>query len=237
LDYLSSYLRVTIFKMDDNNLERGVKLELLSTIERVTRKIAPGRTPSFTEAHVVKALEIISEKEAVGRITLSKKLALGEGVTRTLVRHLKNEGVIEVSKYGIALSEYGKKLFSNLRSKMSEGIEVPNSPLTVGPFNIAVLVRNAAHQVRRGVEQRDTAIKAGALGATTLIFSHSKLTMPSSEEDVFKGISSIHNMLVSKLNPKENDVIIVGSGENKTRAEVGAKMAALELLKSESENK
>jgi len=102
---------------------------------------------------------------------------------------------------------------------------------------MAVLVRNAAHGVRRGVEQRDTAIKAGALGATTLIFSRSKLVMPSTEEEVFKGISSIYDMLVSKLDPKENDVIVVGSGENKKNAEIGAKMAALELLKFESKNK
>jgi len=194
--------------------------------------MAPGRAPSFIEAHVVKALEIIGGG-VVGRIRLSKELGLGEDVTRTLVKHLKNEGIIEVSRNGIVLSEDGKKLFSNLRSKISEGIEVPNSPIAVGPFNIAVLVRNAAHGVKRGIEQRDTTIKAGALGATTLIFSRNKLTMPSSEEDVFKGISSIHDILVSKLNPKENDVIIVGSGENKTSAEIGAKMAALELLKSE----
>jgi len=168
---------------------------------------------------------------------MSKELELGEGTTRTLLKHLKKGGLIEGSRRGITFSEYGKKLFSNLRSKISEGIDVPNSPLTVGPFNIAVLVRDMAHGVRRGVEQRDTAIKAGALGATTLIFSRSKLVMPSSEEDVFKGISSIHDMLVSKLDPKENDVILIGSGENKKLAEIGAKMAALELLKFESENK
>jgi predicted transcriptional regulator len=206
---------------------------LLSTIEKVTRKIAPGRAPSFTAAHVVKALEIIDGEEVVGRIRLSKELELGEGTTRTLVKHLKNEGIIEVSKYGIMLSEYGKKLFSNLRSKISEGIAVPPSLFTVGPFNIAVLVKGKARMVKWGLEQRDTAIKAGALGATTLIFSRNKLTMPSSEEDPFKDMPSIRDMLVSKLNPKENDVIIVGSGENKTSAEIGAKMAALELLKSE----
>ena len=210
---------------------------MLSIIERVTRKIAPGRAPSFNEAQVVKALEIICAHGTVGRVRLSKELELGEGATRTLLKHLKKEGLIEGSRRGITFSEYGKKLFSNLRSKISEGIDVPNSPLTVGPFNIAVLVRNMAHGVRRGVEQRDTAIKAGALGATTLIFSRSKLVMPSSEEDVFKGISSIYDMLVSKLNPKENDVVIVGSGENKPSAEIGAKMAALELLKFESENR
>jgi predicted transcriptional regulator len=213
------------------------KLELLKVIERVASKIAPGRAPSFNEAQVVKALEIIGAYGTVGRVRLSKELELGEGATRTLLKHLKKEGLIEGSRRGITFSEYGKKLFSNLRSKISGGIDVPNSALTVGPFNMAVLVRNAAHGVRRGVEQRDTAIKAGALGATTLIFSRSKLVMPSTEEEVFKGISSIYDMLVSKLDPKENDVIVVGSGENKKNAEIGAKMAALELLKFESKNK
>jgi len=212
-------------------------LELLEVIERVASKIAPGRAPSFNEAQVVKALEIIGAYGTVGRVRLSKELELGEGATRTLLKHLKKEGLIEGSRRGITFSEHGKKLFSNLRSKISEGIEVPNSALTVGPFNMAVLVRDTAHRVRKGVEQRDTAIKAGALGATTLIFSRNKLTMPSSEEDVFKGISSIHDMLVSKLDPKENDVIIIGSGENKTSAEIGAKMAALKLLRFESENR
>ena len=213
------------------------KLELLKVIERVASKIAPGRAPSFNEAQVVKALEIIGAYGNVGRIRLSKELELGEGATRTLLKHLKKEGLIEGSRRGITFSEYGKKLFSNLRSKISGGIDVPNSALTVGPFNMAVLVRDTAHRVRRGVEQRDTAIKAGALGATTLIFSRNELTMPSSEDDAFKGISSIYDMLLSKLDPKENDVIVIGSGENKTSAEIGAKMAALELLKFESENK
>jgi predicted transcriptional regulator len=212
-------------------------LELLEAIERIAGKIAPGRSPSFNEAHVVKALEIIGAYGTLGRIRLSKELALGEGVTRTLVKHLRKEGLIKGSRYGIMFSEYGKKLFSNLRSKISEGIEVPNSPLTVGPFNMAVLVRNVAHGVKRGVEQRDAAIKVGALGATTLIFSRSKLVMPSNDECVFKGISSIHDMLVSKLNPKEDDVIVIGSGESKKSAEIGAKTAALELLEFESENK
>jgi len=206
-------------------------LELLEVIEKVTSKVAPGREPSFTEAHVIKALEIIGGGEAVGRIRLSKELGLGEGETRTLVKHLKNEGIIEVSRSGIVLLEYGEKLFSDLRSRISEEVEVPPSPLTVGPFNVAVLVREAANAVKTGLEQRDTAIKAGALGATTLIFSRKRLTMPSGKgEDIFKGISSTHQMLMSRLDPKENDIIIIGSGENKRLAELGAKMAAFELL-------
>jgi len=207
-------------------------LRLLEFIERVTRKIAPGPAPSFNEAHVVKALEIIGKCGIVGRIRLSKELGLGEGTTRTLLKHLKNEGITQSSRSGISFSEDGKKLFSDLRSKVSEGLEVPSSPLTVGPFNIAILVRDSAQAVGSGMEQRDIAIKSGASGATTLVFSGNKLSMPACVNDISESTSSLHDEIVTKLNPNENDVIIVGCGENRKLAEIGAKMAAIKLLKN-----
>jgi predicted transcriptional regulator len=207
-------------------------LKLLEFIERVTRKIAPGPAPSFNEAHVVKALELIGKYGTVGRIRLSKELGLGEGTTRTLLKHLKNEGITQSSRSGISFSEEGKKLFSDLRSKLSGGVEVPRSPLTVGSFNIAVLVRDAAQAVGSGMEQRDIAIKSGASGATTLVFSGNKLSMPTCEQNVSESMPILHKELVTKLNPNQNDVIIVGSGENRELAEIGAKMAAIKLLKN-----
>jgi predicted transcriptional regulator len=207
-------------------------LKLFDIIERVTRKIAPGPAPAFNEAHVVKALEMIDKYQTVGRIKLSKEMGLGEGTTRTLLKHLKKEGVTQSSRSGISFSEEGKKLFSDLRSQLREGIDVPSSPLTVGAFNIAVLVRNAAQAIGSGMEQRDAAIKSGALGATTLIFSKNKLELPQEEENLCESMPELHNKLVTQLNPKENDVIIVGSGENRDSAEIGAKMAAIKLLKS-----
>jgi predicted transcriptional regulator len=211
-----------------------MKVEALRVIENVASKIAPGRAPSFIGVHVIKALETISAGEGVGRIKLSETLGLGGGAIRTLVRHLRNEGIIEVSRSGIVLSEFGEKVFSDLRSRISEEIEIPKNPLTVGSFNMAVLVRNAAVSVKYGVEQRDAAIKAGALGATTLVFSRNKLTMPRVREDIFQNIQPIYDTLISKLKPRENDVIIIGSANEKRAAEFGAKTATLELLKSEN---
>jgi len=207
-------------------------VEILEIIERVAGKIAPGRSPLFTEAHVLKALEEIGSQKGVGRLKLSKELQLGEGAARTLVKHLKNEGLIEISKSGIAMSERGKKVFSSLKAVLSEHVEIPYSPLTVGPFNAAVLVKSAADAVKYGLEQRDVAIMVGAKGATTLIFSKGKLIMPHVKEDVFKSSTSVRDLLLSKLKPKEGDVIIIGSAEEKLKAEFGAKMAALQLLKS-----
>lgn len=207
-------------------------LRLLEIIEGVTRKIAPGPAPSFNEAHVVKALEIIGKHKTVGRIRMSKELGLGEGTTRTLLKHLKNKGIINSSRHGISFSEEGKKLLFNLRNKLSEGVEVPSSPLTVGAFNTAILVRDSAKAVGSGMEQRDIAIKSGASGATTLIFSDNKLSMPKCVDDVSESMPVLHDKLVAKLNPKQNDVIIVGSGETREFAEMGAKMAAIKLLKN-----
>jgi predicted transcriptional regulator len=204
-------------------------LKILDVVEKVTRKIAPGPTPSFNEAHVVKVLELVSSNETVGRIRLSKELSLGEGTTRTLLKHLKNEGITQSSRSGIKFTDTGAKLFSDLQSRLSEGVDVPSSPLTVGAFNIAILVKDTAKTVKSGMEQRDAAIKSGALGATTLVFRNNKLSLPTGEEAISK---DMHDELILQFHPAEDDVIIVGSAENKEAAEIGAKMAALKLLKS-----
>jgi predicted transcriptional regulator len=210
------------------------RVRLLEIIERVTRKIAPGPAPSFNEAHVVKVLEIINECGTVGRIRLSKELGLGEGATRTLLKHLKSEGMTTSSRSGIALSEEGSRLFSDMRNRLSVGVEVPSSPITVGAFNIAVLVRDSAQAVGSGMEQRDIAIKCGASGATTMVFLGSKLSLPTCEQNVSETVPTLHDELVNKLNPNQNDVIIVGSGETREQAEMGAKMAAIKLLKDKN---
>jgi len=208
-------------------------VESLRVIERVANKIAPGRVPSFLKAHVIKVIETIGAGEAIGRVRLSKILSLSEGATRTLVRHLVREGMIEVSRSGMVLSKFGEKVFLDLRSRISEEIEIPKSPMTVARFNVAILIRNAASLVKYGVEQRDAAIKVGASGATTLIFKNDKLTIRGMSEDVFKDIQPIRDTLISELKPKENDVVIIGSAEDKRSAEFGAKTAVFELLKSE----
>jgi predicted transcriptional regulator len=205
-------------------------VDCLETVSKVAEKIAPGRLPSFAEAHVIKALEQISLQKSVGRLKLSEDLHLGEGEARTLVKHLKNEGLIEVSKTGISLSASGKKVLSSLRTVVSEPVDVPSTPLTVGPFNVAVRIAGMKDFIKKGLEQRDAAIKAGAKGATTLVFTGHRLTMPGTEEDVSKNDSSIFASL-SGLSLKEGDVIIIGSAEEKIKAELAAKTAALELLK------
>jgi hypothetical protein len=106
--------------------------------------------------------------------------------------------------------------------------EIPETSLTVGSSNHAVLVRGASAKVGLGIEQRDTALIAGALGATTLICKGGGLLIPGTSE---KLDPEINRLILARLSPREGDAIIVGSSDDPYLAELGAKSAALELLR------
>ncbi|MCD6529440.1 hypothetical protein J7L06_04040 [Candidatus Bathyarchaeota archaeon] len=206
-------------------------LKALKAISSIVEKRAPGVPPSYVEAHVLMALENISSHGSIGRQRLSRILKIGEGTVRTMLKRLSHEGLIEISRGGVALTEEGKKILAEFRKNVSEAIKVPRSRITIGEVNVAVLVHGAASAVKKGVEQRDTAIKAGALGATTLIFDGTRLNIPGVEEIEFEE-ESVHRYLISELKPKRGDVIIIGSADDEYKASLGVKAAAIELLKT-----
>jgi predicted transcriptional regulator len=208
-------------------------MKLIDILEKTASKLGPGRAPYFVEVHVIKTFMVIGSEGPVGRGRLARDIMLSEGAVRTLVRHLEHQGLIETSKAGITLTENGRKIYSELQSDIEGAIEVPRSSITVGPFNIALLVKNGAKGIKGGIEQRDAAIAIGAQGATTLIFKGNLLSMPLVNEDVFRNVPQVRKRLMSELKPKENDVIIIGSGKDKLTAEFGAIAAALETLKTQ----
>jgi hypothetical protein len=210
-------------------------LEALKTVERVASRLAPGRFPSFAEADVLIALEDIRRQKAVGRLKLAKDLGLGEGEARTLVKHMKNEGLVEVLKQGISLSTKGARLLSDLGTLLSEKLEIPSCSLTVGKFNVAVRLKGVKDYVKYGVEQRDAAIMAGAKGATTVIFANGELRMPGTGEEVSKSDPSLLPALAC-LKLRQGDVVIIGSADEKIKAEFGAMTAAIALVKSAMKN-
>ncbi|HKZ93358.1 MAG TPA: DUF4443 domain-containing protein [Candidatus Bathyarchaeia archaeon] len=208
-------------------------MKLLEVLEGAAGRIAPGKAPYLIEPHIVKALATISTESPIGRISLAKTLGLGEGTMRTLIKHLERAKLIETSREGIVLTATGQRLVSNLQSRISAAVEVPRSSLTVSAFNMAVRVKGAADAVRAGLEQRDAAIKVGAHGATTLVFKHGSLTMPSVKEDILRNAPKIRESLLCGLKPEESDVVVIGSGDDKLSAEYGAIAAALETLKAQ----
>jgi len=105
-------------------------------------------------------------------------------------------------------------------------VQVDVGDLTVGEVDVATIIRGAAAKVKRGIEQRDEAIKAGADGATVLVFKAGKLRFPDGFTRVEKGFAK---SLIETFTPCEGDVIIIGTARGLTKAEEGAKAAAQSL--------
>lgn len=205
---------------------RGVELDPIRTLRLISGASSTGRVPSFVEAHAMKALELIGSGGGIGRQQLSRELNLGEGVVRTLIRRMSGRGLIDTSRSGMVLTRTGKEALSRLMELVS-ATEMPETPITVGSRNYAVLVRGAADSVMKGIEQRDAAMMAGAMGATTLVYEGGRLQMPGMEMDVSPSVLS---HLLESLRPRGGDAIIIGSAEELLAAEIGAKSAALKLL-------
>ncbi len=182
-----------------------------------------GPTPKFSLFHVWKAYDVIYSQGPIGRKALSDALGIGEGSTRTILDKMMKEGSVENTKQGAVLSERGRKKYKN------SGIivcPVRIDGLTVGTHDCAVLVKGMAERVGTGAEQRDEAVRAGALGATTLIFKGNRILFPTDPEKPDQG-SIIP--LRSSFNLEENDTIIVGTANSYEEAERGAVTAALSL--------
>ena len=182
---------------------------------------AVGPLPRFAEVHVRKALELIAEHKTIGRKQLAKKLGVGEGSMRTILNQLKKQSLITSSRGGHTLTANGRSALG----KPLEFVQVDAGDLTVGDVDVATIVQGVAAKVKKGIEQRDEAIKAGADGATVLVFKAGKLQFP----DGFTKVDEKVVGLIKTFEPRNGDVVIIGTGSDAIKAEVGARAAARTL--------
>lgn len=198
--------------------------------KRLLESRALGAMPLFTEYHLHKALKIV-EEGPIGRGLLARRLGVGEGSARTIVKILKSGGLIRISRRGCEIKKEGLNLLKELRRHIVKTSKIEAWEFAIGKYAFATLVGNAGNKVKRGVEQRDAAIKAGASGATTIIFRHGKLLAPTISEDLEKDYPELAKVLFSTFEPNNNDVIVIGTANEETAAERGAEVAAGTLLR------
>ena len=201
--------------------------QLIHFLSKVVERHAPSRMLSFDLVHVFKTMQMMEDNKRISRSLVMLELGLGEGSVKTLVKHMKRHDLIENSNAGMWLTNKGKTLYTKLHHSIPKEMNISKCSVALGKFNHAVLLKDMAYNIRSGIEQRDAAIKAGAVGATTLIFKNQRLVLPGTDEDLMRNDQKIHSLIIEKLAPEENDVIIIGSSQNKKIAEMAAKSAAL----------
>lgn len=203
--------------------------KLKEFLERVVGERAPGPSPTFSIFHILYAMELIAEKK-LGRGKLAESLSVGEGAARTIVDRLKDAGFIETSRFGCVLTDEGVKFWKSYKSIFVKKAEIGKNELTLSDYNFAILVKNRGGKIRYGIEQRDAAIRAGAKGATTIVFVGGQLKVPSISEDAKSDFPEATSQIFELFKPEENDVIIIASAEDLKSANYGALAAAWTLL-------
>lgn len=186
-----------------------------------------GPAPRFTKGHVWKTIYEIFKAGRIGRQKLAKRVGVGEGSLRTILAFLKTRNFIIIKQTGIRLTE---KAISFLDKYELQIVRLQATEITAGKYSCALRVRNVAHKIRLGIEQRDEAIKAGAAGATTLVYKNNLLSFPGESQSLKHAHPKISDLIISKFKLENNDVIIIGFGNTMKGAEEGTLAAALDLI-------
>ncbi len=157
-------------------------MDILTIISEAT-KPKQGNKPKYDEAHVIHALLTIQNEQPIGRPTLEKRLNLGDATVRTLLRRLKELGVIKVDKVGGAeITEEGKKALD----EWSSIIKIGEAELKSVNWNCSMIVVKGGSKIlgkQKVIELRDKIIKLGADSVLISVILNNRIELPPKTEE------------------------------------------------------
>jgi predicted transcriptional regulator len=198
-------------------------------IESLASPKGPGPSTTFSMFHIFYALELLAKKP-IGRNKLAEKLNVGEGAIRTIISRLRGAGLIVTSKEGCILTDKGLSIWKSFVEVYPKRAEIGKTALTTSKYNYAFLVKDKAHKVKSGIDQRDAAIMGGARRALVIVSKNGRLMIESVSNSIEDEFPEAASEILEKLNPEDNDVIIIAGADNPLKAKRGAFAASWVLI-------
>ncbi|MHA1229176.1 MAG: DUF4443 domain-containing protein [Candidatus Helarchaeota archaeon] len=203
----------------------------------IFKSLADRRGPGhlFSLAHFYLVLKYLKEeKKPIGRYDLGKRLNLGSGSIRTVLKRLASKGLIESEKTkGHKITENGLNVLNAIGKYILKIQELENvGDLSVSNINIGCHVRYITNLIESGIRIRDEAIKYGADGVTTLIFKDDNFEIVGLDQfDIKRDYIELYRELIDKFEDiKDDDLIIIGTAQDKNAALIGVLNAIFSLL-------
>lgn len=189
-----------------------------------------GHPKQFHPWHLLAAFYTFCQSTSpIGRYQLGSNLGLGDGSIRSLIRFLRNKGLINpVKRQGHRLSPDGEHYCQKLTQILIKFVELPENEYTIDVFNYGCHLRQLAPFVSDGVLQRDAAMRAGASGATTFVQDSELNTLIMAKNHRID--KNDLKIVLEQFDVRIGDVLIIGSGTNPISAQLGAFAATLTLL-------
>jgi len=204
-------------------------MEVLVKVKKLYQPLR-GIKPSFRAYHVFLALTSLRREGPLGRITLSRKLELGEAAVKTLVRRLRDSGLATVDRVaGVLLTEKGVEA-----AELLESLMIYLGPLELGPIcggcRTYGLVLKGFRKVLEDVgylKLRDLVVREGADGAL-IVYCGDRPVMPVSGgfEEVAGTLSE-----VAQRSCSSGDILVISiCCSNSSECSRAPIEAALDLL-------
>ncbi len=193
--------------------------ETASTLVGLLRKISEERRgvkPKFTSADVYLTLYYIYSNGPLGRLKIASILGLGEASIKTMIRRLKEQGIVETDvAAGVYLTSKGEKLVRKL-------IETIPPPMKIDLKEIATWSNAYTSKISLGLNIieninalniRDELVRYGAEAALIIAYK---------EKPVLMGVEEYYHReleeIASKLRARRGDIIIVAWSTNPKNA-------------------
>jgi hypothetical protein len=185
-----------------------------------------GPVHRFGNHHVFRTLMVLSDQKRKGRKQMAEAVGIGEGSMRTIIEYLRGLDMIDIRQTGVRITRHGLAFLSDLPIKTAN---IGHGSIAVGQECVAVQMSNNGNKIKLGVEQRDSAIMAGAEGATTLVVRDGRLIVPP-DYDLDEADPVVAARIRAAFNVRDGDAIIIGTASSMAKAEDGALAAAFDLL-------
>ena len=188
------------------------------------------RVMSYGDNDVMFILETLERNlrsgKRAGRADVADSTCIGEGIVRTILTRLNNMGFLDITKRGITLSGTGIDFLDTLGISL---MDLERTDSAIGGYQVALLIKGKAELIQKGIEQRNSALKAGGDGCTTIICKGGRLILPP-DWDVDESSPSMSSQIRSH-GIEEGDVVLIGgSNTGRREAAAAANSAAMELV-------
>jgi predicted transcriptional regulator len=165
--------------------------------------------------------------EEIGRRKLAERLGLTESKTRTMLEHLRVEGLVEAGKTMNLTSPRGEKLFDGIDGKLVEIKEVDLENISMRGENIAALMRDV--EIESSIKVRDEAVRGGARGMTILTYDGG-FNFPEEQKPDSEKIEAELDYLEEVFPAERGDKLMISSAGNINEAKQGLWNAVAAVL-------
>ncbi|WP_126449937.1 helix-turn-helix domain-containing protein [Sulfodiicoccus acidiphilus] len=149
-------------------------VEVLDNIMRERK----GNRPRAEQWQIVQVLLEIEREQPVGRLKLMEKVGMSEATVKTVVRRLREAGLVEVDRVGgVLLNERGRSVVDIWKARF----EIADVELrTIGWVGNLLRVVGGTELLSKTsvVELRDLGVKSGATAVLVAVFRDGKVELP-----------------------------------------------------------